>query len=186
MIEINLNPSDRDLRTFGWLLLAFAGLVGVIALWKAAALLGAATVLTVAVLVGVALNSGSPRGRQMLGFLLPGLFGCVGGAVAAGAPALVVAGVVWALGVAASVQVWSSPGFAKTVYIGWMSAAEPIGWTISCLIMAMVFYLVLTPMGVVMRKFGYDPMQRKLDPEAASYWEPRKPVTDIKRYFRQF
>ena len=47
-------------------------------------------------------------------------------------------------------------------------------------------YNKMTPIGLVMRAFGWDPMQRKLDPQATTYWLPRQQVTDVKRYYRQF
>ena len=90
------------------------------------------------------------------------------------------------LGAVLGVAVWVSPAFARAFYIGWVLAAEPIGWTISSLIMAIVFYLVVTPIGLAMRLVGRDPMTRRLEPDAPSYWHQRKPVTDIKQYFRQF
>jgi hypothetical protein len=37
------------------------------------------------------------------------------------------------------------------------------------------FCLVLTPVGLVMRLLGRDPMRRAYDPDAASYRQPRGP-----------
>lgn len=78
------------------------------------------------------------------------------------------------------------PRWQLAIYRGWMYAAYPIGWTVSHVLMAIVFYLVITPIGLVMRLLGYDPMQRRLDRQAATYWVQRQPVTEVKRYFRQF
>ena len=57
---------------------------------------------------------------------------------------------------------------------------------VSYTVLAMVFYLVLTPIGLLMRLVGYDPMSRRFDKDAASYWVPREGSRKVGRYFRQF
>lgn len=64
--------------------------------------------------------------------------------------------------------------------------AFPVGLVVSFLILAAVYYLVLTPTGLVMRPVGYDPMHRRFDAQAGSYWSPRQSPRDPGRYFRQF
>ena len=178
--------TSKDLKIFGFLLIAFAIGLGGIAVWKYQGLLGAAAALTVLTLISLALNTSSSKGRQLLGFLLPATFGVIGGLVHQGFDAWYVAYGVAAVGVALALLVWVSQGFGKVFYNGWMGAAEPIGWTISHLVLGIVFYLVITPIGLIMMLVGRDPMQRKLEPQAATYWQPRQQVTDIKQYFRQF
>jgi hypothetical protein len=78
------------------------------------------------------------------------------------------------------------PTWFRYVYIGWMYAAFPIGWTVSHLVLAATYYLLFTPIGLIMRLFGRDPMQRTFDPTASTYWIARKERTDPDRYFRQF
>jgi hypothetical protein len=79
---------------------------------------------------------------------------------------------------------WPRP--LRFVYVAWMAAAFPIGWLISHLLLAAVFYLVLTPVGLIMRLVGYDPMQRRFDPDTQTYWQPREPNKDTSRYFKQY
>ena len=58
---------------------------------------------------------------------------------------------------------------------------------VSHVVLALVYYLVFVPIGLLMRLFGYDPMKRGFDPEAATYWTARDPkASEPKRYFRQF
>ena len=78
------------------------------------------------------------------------------------------------------------PTWLRVMYVVWMAAVFPIGWLVSHLLMAMVFYLVVTPIGLMMRMLGRDPMHRKADPDAETYWQPRTPSPGTKRYFRQF
>jgi hypothetical protein len=46
--------------------------------------------------------------------------------------------------------------------------------------------LVITPIGVIMRVCGYDPMQRRCDRNAETYWKRRENQDDTKRYFKQY
>ena len=50
----------------------------------------------------------------------------------------------------------------------------------------MVYFLVITPIGLAMRLAGRDLMSRRFDPGAESYWLPHKADKDAGRYFRQF
>ena len=44
------------------------------------------------------------------------------------------------------------------------------------LIMGILFYGLITPVGLLMRLFGKDPMRLKSQPEVNSYWIDREPV----------
>jgi Saxitoxin biosynthesis operon protein SxtJ len=68
----------------------------------------------------------------------------------------------------------------------WMGAAAVLGAVNTRIILALAYYLILTPIGVVLRWF-HDPLNRRLDDGAASNWTPRQvePV-DPARYRHQF
>ena len=74
----------------------------------------------------------------------------------------------------------------RWTYVGMSYAAFPIGWVVSHVLLAIIYYLVMTPIGLIMRVVGYDPMERKWDSQAESYWAKRSDDDDPKRYFRQF
>jgi hypothetical protein len=78
------------------------------------------------------------------------------------------------------------PGLMRVVYVVWMAAAFPLGWTVSHLLLAAIYYLVITPIGVIMRRCGYDPMQRTFDRDATTYWKQRDDHHETKRYFKQY
>jgi hypothetical protein len=78
------------------------------------------------------------------------------------------------------------PAVSRAVYVGWMVAAFPLGWTISHLVMGLVYYVLITPMGLIMRWCGRDSMGRTFDPGRDSYWVPRTPPKDKQQYFRQY
>jgi hypothetical protein len=98
----------------------------------------------------------------------------------------VIAYVIWSVGVGLSLIGLILPPIIKPVYQGLMLVTFPIGWMMSHVVLALVYFLVMTPIGLFMRLFGRDPMQRQIDRMAATYWVPRQPVTNFERYFRQF
>jgi hypothetical protein len=53
-------------------------------------------------------------------------------------------------------------------------------------VLAMVYYGIFTPIGLGLRLMGRDPLRRRFDPQARSYWVDRRAPADVKRYFRQF
>jgi len=61
-----------------------------------------------------------------------------------------------------------------------------IGWVVSLAVLAVVYFLVVTPIGLLLRTAGYDPLGRRLDPQANSYWMPYKTDDDLEGYFRQY
>ena len=91
-----------------------------------------------------------------------------------------------ALGLVVVGVYFAFPGVRRWVFLGWMYAALPIGWAVSHLLLAIVFYLVITPIGLTMHLFRYDPMSRRIDRDAKTYWVRRDPESDMARYFRQF
>jgi hypothetical protein len=75
------------------------------------------------------------------------------------------------------------PTLLKPIYVGWMVAVFPIGWTVSHVLLGVIFYGFVTPIGVMLRLVGHDPMNRKFDPQAKSYWIEHEPA-ETARYFR--
>jgi len=57
----------------------------------------------------------------------------------------------------------------------WMALGAALGWVNTRLVLGLIFFGLITPMGLVLRLTGRDPMQRALDPNATTYRVPRKP-----------
>jgi saxitoxin biosynthesis operon SxtJ-like protein len=68
--------------------------------------------------------------------------------------------------------VW--PRALKYPYIAWMTMAFALGFVMSQVILTLLFFLLVTPIGLVARLFGKDFLNRKLDRQATSYWIPRE------------
>src|SRR5215217_4108253 len=68
----------------------------------------------------------------------------------------------------------------------WMKLAEAMAFVSSRIILAIVFFLVLTPIGLVKRAMGWDPLQRRVG-SRESFWEPYpKRQQDPKHYERMY
>ena len=66
----------------------------------------------------------------------------------------------------------------------WLKFGIALGNIIAPIVMAAIFFLVVTPIGVFMRIIGKDVLQKKYDKQKDSYWIKReKPVGTMKRQF---
>ena len=79
-----------------------------------------------------------------------------------------------------------STKLVKPVYLGLTLSVFPIGWVISHLVMLIVYFGLLTPLGWIFRLMGRDTLHRKFDPSASTYWARRPETPPKDRYFRQF
>ena len=137
IVQINRDPTRRELNQFGFIWMGFVAFFGAVALFK--------------------LHSPS------------------------------LAGGLWAAAVVVPIVGWIFPRFMRWVFLGMSYLAWPIGFVVSHVVLAVVYYLVLTPIGLLMRLFRYDSMKRRFDPEAGSYWSERPAsATEAQHYFRQF
>jgi len=78
------------------------------------------------------------------------------------------------------------PQHIKPIYLGWMILFYPVRWIVSCLLIAVVYYLVIFPIGITLRFSGHDLFGRRFDPQAESYWKTKKIIRKETDYFRQF
>ena len=128
----------------------------------------------------------SRRELNWFGLLMALFFAIVGAILLWQFDAQATAFVLWIVAAALTILYYVIPPIRRPMYLAWMYAAFPLGWVISHVLMAVIYYLVFTPTGLIMRIVGYDPMHRKFDPDAPTYWVEHKPGGDPERYFRQF
>jgi hypothetical protein len=76
-------------------------------------------------------------------------------------------------------------GLIRVMYIAWMLAVFPIGWMVSWLLLAGVYYLVVTPIGLTRRLLRRDTLGKRFDRSAETYWRRRSPPSAVDRYFQQ-
>ena len=78
------------------------------------------------------------------------------------------------------------PHLLRPLYIAVLIAAFPVGWTMSRILLAAVFYGLFTPLGLLFRLFGRDLLCRRFRPERSTYWTAKPAAADARSYFRQF
>jgi len=66
-----------------------------------------------------------------------------------------------------------APLLLKWVHGPWMILALALGWAVTRILLTIVFFLVVTPIGLFQRLFGKRAIEVAFAPEAASYWQPR-------------
>ena len=72
------------------------------------------------------------------------------------------------------------------VYAGWMLITFPVGWVMSYVVASLVYFLVVTPIGLIVRVVGRDALGRTFEPESETYWVETPDRAESARYFRQF
>ena len=90
--------------------------------------------------------------------------------------------VVAALGGAAGL---AAPIAMRWVYLASVYLTFPLGVVSSYVILGVVYYLVLTPIGLIMRTLGHDSLARRFEPDRKTYWRPRSETKPASTYFRQ-
>lgn len=79
--------------------------------------------------------------------------------------------------------VW--PSSLSWIHKGWMAIGHVLGWINTRIILGAVFYLVVTPIGVVRRLLGKDPMGTKTNGNVETYrvLRKRRPASHLKRQY---
>ena len=69
----------------------------------------------------------------------------------------------------------------------WMRFAALLHRVVSPVVLGVMFFALVTPFGVIRRLAGRDPMARRFEPGASTYWiERRPPGPDPKTMTQQF
>ncbi|MBN1258066.1 MAG: hypothetical protein JXA52_10225, partial [Planctomycetes bacterium] len=71
------------------------------------------------------------------------------------------------------------------VYWAWMGFSFVIGNITNFILLTVFYYLVITPIGLLMRLTGRDKLMLK-KPQRDSYWCDVEQITNKSRYERQF
>jgi hypothetical protein len=98
----------------------------------------------------------------------------------------------WAAWVAGAAGVFSGlasfvqPSLNRPLFVALSVITYPIGFVMSIVVLVVLFYVVVAPVGILLRLFGADPLLRRLDPRSASYWTAARPERPKEDYFRQY
>ncbi len=93
--------------------------------------------------------------------------------------------ILWGTGVVFASVYYVAPPLRRPLHAGWMRAVTPVGWVVSHVVLGFIYYLVITPIGLLMRLLRRDRLQLSSGENATSYWVEHKTSDDPSRYFRQ-
>jgi hypothetical protein len=133
LIDVNWNPTPRQLRQFG----VIAGMVLPLVAWR-----------------------------------------CGAAPISVGLGALA--------GVAIAVLGWFAPRALKLPFLSLTILAIPIGLIIGELALALIYFGVFFPIGMVFRLMRRDRLKLTLNRQAATYWEKKPRPSGAASYYRQF
>jgi hypothetical protein len=78
------------------------------------------------------------------------------------------------------------PGTVRWLFVVATVVAFPIGWVISQIMLAVMFYGILTPLAVLFRGRGRDLLALRPAPNRPTFWTPKQTPEDMRSYFRQY
>jgi len=78
------------------------------------------------------------------------------------------------------------PRIFRWFFTGAMLVAFPIGFVVSQVMLAILFFGVFLVLGLLLRARRWDAMLRRRKPPGASDWEAKPMPTEVRRYLRQY
>lgn len=94
---------------------------------------------------------------------------------------------VFYLGVVLVASGFFVPHLLKNVYRIWMALGIVLGWIVSRAILILVYYIVIVPLGLILRALGKDLLATKSNLIQKSYWQLRESkINEQANYEKQF
>lgn len=78
------------------------------------------------------------------------------------------------------------PIILKPIYLPWMIFATFLGWIMTRLILSLLFYIIFTLIGVILRLFGKQFLELKWNRQNNTYWNYRSVKPERESYEKQF
>jgi len=78
-----------------------------------------------------------------------------------------------------------APQRLRVPFVLLSAITAPIGWVVSHLILGLIYFAVVTPIGLALRLTGRSSMETDIDRAAESYWQRRPPPPKVEDYLRQ-
>ena len=92
----------------------------------------------------------------------------------------------WAVSALFVAVALGAPGLLLPLNRLWAGFAHRLGLLSNFLLLGLFFYLFILPFGLVLRLLGKDPMDRKIDEKADSYFSPIKRQADTDTFRDMF
>lgn len=137
-----------------------------------------------AAMINIQWNPERKQLRQFAGIWFPAFFFLMGWIVGTKSGQWGAVQMVWVgCGFLALLGIFYPPSI-RPVFVGLILLTYPIGWIVSHLLLGAIFYLLVAPIGLVLRLTGHDPLQLKL-PAGNSLWKAVVGKRDGASYLRQ-
>ena len=78
------------------------------------------------------------------------------------------------------------PAAVRPFFVALSVVTFPIGWVVSSIALALTYYCVLTPLALILRAVGRDPLHLRDRSDDRSFWQQRQEPEDERSYFQQF
>ena len=135
-------------------------------------------------MIAIQWNPSTKQLRQFAGIWFPAFCGLVGWSIGQKTGHWSEVEIGWVLAGLLSVGGLVLPALIRPIFVGLILLTFPIGWVVSHLLLGLIFYGVVTPIGLILRISGHDPLQLK-KPSGNSVWKTSVGKTDATRYLRQ-
>ena len=76
------------------------------------------------------------------------------------------------------------PALLKPIYFVWMTFAAILGWVMTRVILSLVFYLIMTPIGLLTKLLGEDFLALKMI-KSDSYWNYRDSSEELNQNYEK-
>lgn len=77
------------------------------------------------------------------------------------------------------------PKLGRVAYLSVYLPSSIMGYVVSHVILTLMFFLLITPLGIILRLMGKDPLQQRHQKHKTA-WTPVKQVKNEDSYYRQF
>lgn len=128
----------------------------------------------------------SARELRWFGVLFLGFSALIAGLLRARAQSPVASIAVALFGASFAAIYYAMPSLRRALLRSWIALTYPIGWLGSNLALGAFYFLVLTPIGLGLRIFGRDALQRGIERDRPSYWVARRGSARARRYWHQY
>jgi len=135
-------------------------------------------------MIAIQWNPSEKQLRQFAGVWFPAFCGLVGYSIGHKTGHWSEVEIGWVLAGLLSVGGLVLPVLIRPIFVGLILLTFPIGWVVSHLLLGLIFYGLVTPIGLILRISGHDPLQLK-KPSGNSVWKTPVGKTDTTRYLQQ-
>jgi len=135
-------------------------------------------------MIAIQWNPDRKQLRQFAGIWFPAFCALVGWSIARKTGHWHEVEIGWATAGIISIAGLVFPPLIRPIFVGLILLTYPIGWVVSHVLLGLIFYGIVTPIGIILRVTGHDPLQINA-PLGNSLWKSSTGKTDPASYLRQ-